>query len=114
MAGVFGFSSDDAKRIGAVVRQVESSRGKTLGGVDATGAAVGARMMLAKRAAITWGKTSSAVVTAYGGSHPATVNVGTIMAWNYFADLPAPSTATQNWVALSNNGYGWIVIAAEC
>lgn len=114
MAGVFGFSADDAKRIGAVVRQVEASRGKSLGGVDATGAAPGVRLMLGKRTTASWSKASSAVVTAYVGSHPATATAGTMVAWNYFATLPVGVTANQNWVAMSNNGYGWVVVAAEC
>lgn len=115
MAGVYGFSSDDAKRIGHVVRQVEGDRsGRRLSGPEFGGPIPGVRMMLGKRSAASWGKESSAIVTAYSGSHPATATAGTVAAWNYFAVLPASSTSVDNWVALSNNGFGWVVIAAEC
>lgn len=116
MAGVYGFSSEDAKRIGAVVRRVEGTpfnRGG--GGQQFAGPNPGVRVMLGKRSSASWNKGGvSAVVTAYAGAHPATQSVGTMVAWNYFADLTTAATTASNWVALSNNGFGWVVIAAEC
>lgn len=115
MAGVYGFSSDDAKRIGAVVRRIEGTpSGRSLGSDSSGGPNPGVRMMLGKRGTASWSKAASAVVTAYAGAHPATASVGTMVAWNYFANLSGATTATQNWVGMSNNGFGWIVIAAEC
>lgn len=115
MAGVFGFSADDARRIGDAVREVEASRSGPLKGVPPGGANPGVRIMLGKRSPGAWAKGGvSAVVTAYAGAHPAADAVGTVVAWNYFAELPTAATASLNWVGLSNNGFGWIVIAAEC
>lgn len=115
MAGVFGFSADDAKRIGEVVREVEGTRSGRLKGAPSGGANPGVRIMLGKRSTLSWGKGGvSAVVTAYAGAHPAAQAVGTMVAWNYFVELSTAPTASSNWVGLSNNGFGWIVIAAEC
>jgi hypothetical protein len=113
MASIYGFSSDDAKRIGAAVRAVEGNKiNRSAGGQEFAGPNPGVRMMLAKRSTGNWAKGSSAVVTAYGGAHVATENVGTMVAWNYFVSIGTATTA--QWVGLSNNGFGWVVIAAEC
>jgi hypothetical protein len=54
------------------------------------------------------------VITLYAGppstatSRP-TATAGTQVAHNIFADIP-----TSAYVAVSNNGFGWYVIAAEC
>jgi hypothetical protein len=114
MAGVFGFSSDDAKRIGDAVRKSERERGqRSISGAEFGGAVPGVRLMLAKRSTAAWLANTSAIVTAYAGNHVPTNNVGTMVAWNYFADLPTVSTAAT-WVGLGHNGFGWIVVAARC
>jgi hypothetical protein len=112
---VFGFSEEDAKRIGHAVRVVERSgpRLKT-SGPDSERGAAGVRIMIGKVGTAAWSKASSAVITLYAGppstatSRP-TASVGTQVAHNIFADIP-----TSAYVAVSNNGFGWYVIAAEC
>jgi hypothetical protein len=115
MASIYGFSSDDAKRIGAAVRAIEGNKiNRSAGGQEFAGPNPGVRMMLGKRSTATWAKGgASAVVTAYAGAHPATNSVGTVVAYNYFVTLGTANTSS-NWVGMSNNGFGWIVIAAEC
>lgn len=115
MAGVYGFSSEDAKRIGAVVRRVEGTPSGRGGGTQQfAGPNPGVRMMLGKRSTATWAKGgASAVVTAYAGAHPATNSVGTVVAYNYFVEL-GTATTSASWVGMSNNGFGWVLIAAEC
>lgn len=71
-------------------------------------------MMLGKRSTGVWVKQGEQAVTLFSGQHIATASVGTVKAYNYFAELPTLSTSLQGWVALSNNGFGWVVIAAEC
>jgi hypothetical protein len=111
---VYGFSEEDAKRIGHTVRVVERSgpRLKTAGPDTERGAA-GVRIMIGQVGTAAWSKASSAVITLYAGPPSATSrptnNVGTQVAHNIFADIP-----TSAYVAVSNNGFGWYVIAAEC
>lgn len=112
---VFGFSEEDAKRIGTAVKVVERSgpRLRTSGPDNDRGAA-GVRIMIGQVGTAAWSKASSAVITLYAGppstatSRP-TASVGTQVAHNIFADIP-----TSAYVAVSNNGFGWYVIAAEC
>lgn len=111
---VFGFSEEDAKRIGHVVKVVERSgpRIKT-SGPDSDRGAAGVRIMIGKVGSAAWSKASSAVITLYAGppstaSRP-TNSVGTQVAHNIFAEIPSSA-----YVAVSNNGFGWYVISAEC
>jgi hypothetical protein len=112
---VYGFSEEDAKRIGHTVRVVERSgpRLKTAGPDSERGAA-GVRIMIGQVGTAAWSKASSAVITLYAGppstatSRP-TNNAGTQVAHNIFAEIPSSA-----YVAVSNNGFGWYVIAAEC
>jgi hypothetical protein len=109
----FGFSANDAKRIGAAVRLVEGDRtGRRAGSGYAPGANAGVRIMLGKIGTAAWSKASTATVTIWAGEQGSESSVATQVARNYFANIPAGSS--QRWVALSNNGFGWIVIAAEC
>jgi hypothetical protein len=111
---VYGFSEDDAKRIGQAVRVVERSgpRLKTAGPDSERGAA-GVRIMIGQVGTAAWSKASSAVITLYAGPPSATsrptASVGTQVAHNIFAEIPSSA-----YVAVSNNGFGWYVIAAEC
>lgn len=111
---VYGFSEEDAKRIGHVVKVVERSgpRLKT-SGPDSERGAAGVRIMIGKVGSAAWAKNSSAVITLYAGP-PSTASlptnsVGTQVAHNIFAEIPSSA-----YVAISNNGFGWYVIAAEC
>jgi|688.fasta_scaffold09422_30 hypothetical protein len=112
---VYGFSEDDAKRIGHAVKVVERSGPtlKTSGAVNDRGAA-GVRIMIGKVGTAEWSKASSAVITLYVGppstatSRP-TATAGTMVAHNIFATIPSSA-----YVAMSNNGFGWYAIAAEC
>jgi len=59
-----------------------------------------------------WGKGSSGTVTLFSGEPGSEASVETLSAYNYISDIAA-STATGRYVALSNNGYGWIVVESE-
>jgi hypothetical protein len=111
----YGFNEGDAKRIGRAVRHVEKYPEKiSLGSPGAKGA-VGVRLMLGKAGTATWSKGTSKTVTIYTGDPGSEGTAGTVEAHNYFANINAStSTAYQRWIGLSNNGWGWIVIAAEC
>lgn len=112
---IYGFDADSAKRIGQTVRLVEG--GKTpkheVSGPKAPRAAVGVRCMLGTISTAAWDKTTSATVTIFSGEPGSESSAETISAYNYFADIPT-SANTARWVAVSNNGFGWLLIAAEC
>jgi len=114
----YGFDEQSVKRIGKTVRLSEKFPQKvSLGGPDRSGANPGVRIMLGQRTATSsWAKFSSAVISVYGGEPNTngvpTNSVGTVAAWNVIVDVDA-NTATR-WVTLSNNGFAWYAIAAEC
>lgn len=112
----YGFSEGDAKRIGRVVKLVERGPEQTRLGGPANGmAAPGVRIMIGKAPTAAWSKGAAATVTIYAGEPAAEASAATVSAHNYFANIGAStSTASARWVALSNNGWGWCVIAAEC
>jgi len=113
---IYGFDEESAGRIGHTVRLVESSRtGKRELGVGnaRSGAAAGVRCMLGAIGTAAWSKESSSTITVYSGEPGSEVTAGTVAAYNYFADI-STSTNTARWVSVSNNGYGWLLIAAEC
>lgn len=109
----YGFSSEDAKRIGAVVRQVEGDRtGRRSGASGGSGATPGVRLLLAKHESTAgWPKGATAVVTIHAGDTIAPVE--TMVARNQFVSFSADTACTQKWVALGNNGFGWYVINSE-
>lgn len=116
MADTFGFSLNDAKRIGKTVRVVErsDSRDRVPARDDTLSRAV--RIVIGKSGTASWSKGASKTVTIYGGA-PSTTGLGTVSAvtvtaWNVFATLATASA--DRTVALSNNGWGWYLIAAEC
>ena len=112
----FGFSEGDAKRIGRVVKLVERGTEKiALGGPGDKKATPGVRMMVGKAGTSSWSKGVTATVTIHAGAPGAEVTAGTVVAHNYFANINAStSTSYSRWVGLSNNGFGWLLIAAEC
>jgi len=114
----YGFSEGDAKRIGRAVRLSERFPEKTsLGVTGSEGAAPGVRMMLGKMGSAAWSKNSSQTITIYAGNPGTncapTASAGTVAACNMFADI-STSVSTARWVAVSNNGFGWYLLAAEC
>ncbi len=112
---VYGFDANSAKRIGETVRLVE---GRRVGQRHAYGgevgrAAVGVRCMLGTMTTAAWNKESSSTVTLYAGEPGSESSTETVTAYNYFADI-STSSNTARWVSISNNGFGWLLIAAEC
>lgn len=115
----YGFNENDAKRIGRVVRLVERGTDKNrLGGPTAHPPPPGVRLMLGTHSSAAWDKQSSKTVTVTGGEPGTngipTATAFTVSAFNIFADVSAKSASTARWVAVSNNGFGWYLIAAEC
>lgn len=115
----YGFSEGDAKRIGKAVRLVERGADKIrLGGTGGHGAAPGVRLMLGTHGSAAWSKQSQKTITIAAGV-PSSSGIPpetayTVTANNIFANIPAKSANTARWVAVSNNGFGWYVVAAEC
>lgn len=112
---VYGFDANSAKRIGETVRLVEGRRvGTRRQSPSEVGrAAVGVRCMLGTISTAAWDKTTSATVTLYAGEPGSESSTETVTAYNYFADI-STSSNTARWVSISNNGFGWLLIAAEC
>lgn len=110
----YGFNEGDARRIGRAVRAVEKLPPKiTLGGPGGEGAAPGVRMMLGKIDGQGWNKGFDQTITIWTGAPGSEASALTVVAHNYFAAI-GTSDNTARWVAVSNNGWGWILIAAEC
>lgn len=111
---IYGFDADSAKRIGQTVRLVEGGRTPKheASGAKTPRAAVGVRCMLGTISTAAWGKGSSGTVTLYSGEPGSESSVETLTAYNYVSDIPE-STTSGRYVALSNNGYGWVVIESE-
>lgn len=117
---VYGFSEDDAKRIGKAVRLTERHVGKDgLSGAESERGGIGVRVMLGTHNSAAWAKNSQKTVTVHGG-YPTTANsrpsvsAYTVAAHNIFVDIGERTAVTSRWVAVSCNGFGWYVIAAEC
>jgi hypothetical protein len=115
----FGFSEGDAKRIGNVVRAVERHPPTIrLQSPVAEGAAPGVRLMLGTHGSAAWNKQTLKTITITGGTPGTngipTASALTVAAYNIFANIPAKTASTARWVAVSNNGFSWYVIAAEC
>ncbi len=125
---VFGFGADDIKRIGSAVRIVE--RGPTMQVQPQMDSASVRQfpIFLGTAGSAAWTKQTSKTVTIYSGT-PHTVtglppsSAMTLTAFNLFADISVKiaKTTTANttlftarWVAVSNNGWGWYCISAEC
>ncbi len=116
---VFGFRADDVKRIGSAVRMVE--RGQTVPAQPQMDSASVRQfpIMLGTAGSAAWTKQTSKTVTIYSGApHTATGlppnSAMTLTAFNIFANITTTTAITSRWVAVSNNGWGWYCIAAEC
>lgn len=112
---VYGFNENDAKRIGQTVRLVEGQRvgTRSYGDAERSRGSVGVRCMLGKVGSAAWNKAASATVTLWAGEPGSESSVETVSVRNYFANI-STSSSTARWVAVSNNGFGWLLIAAEC
>jgi hypothetical protein len=109
----YGFSASDAKRIGAAVRIIERDRtGRHASSGANVGANAGVRCMLGQIGTAAWNKNATATITIYAGTPGSETTAGTLVARNYWADL-STSTSTSRWAVVSNNGFGWLLIAAE-
>lgn len=111
---VYGFDQASAQRIGDAVRRVEGRRvvPRASSGADSSRSPVGVRCMIGTIGTAAWGKGSSGTVTLFSGEPGSEASVETLSAYNYISDI-AESTTTGRYVALSNNGYGWIVVESE-
>jgi hypothetical protein len=115
MASAYGFSADDAKRIGRAVRVVERLPPQ----LQNTGPATpevsrGVRLLLAKHESSNgWAVNSSAVVTIHNGTPGSVASASTIVAYNQFLTIPSGTACTTRWVALGHNGFGWYAVARE-
>jgi hypothetical protein len=111
---IYGFDQNGAKRIGETVRLVESRRvgTRSAGGPKTGRAAVGVRCMLGTMGTAAWSKGSAQTITLYSGEPGSEASVQTLTAYNYVSDIPS-NTTSGRYVAVSNNGYGWVVIQSE-
>jgi hypothetical protein len=115
MANAYGFSADDAKRIGRAVRVVERLPPQ----LQNTGPATpevsrGVRLLLAKHEGSGgWAVNASAVVTIHNGTPGSVASASTIVAYNQFLTIPSGTACTTRWVALGHNGFGWYAVARE-
>lgn len=115
----FGFSHEDAKRIGRAVRLTERDEPRQdLSSKPQDALSRGVRIMLGTHGSASWAKNSQKTITVYGG-YPTTTGVPpasayTVTAYNIFADVPQRTAVTSRWVAMSCNGFAWYLIAAEC
>ena len=115
MANAFGFSADDAKRIGRAVRVVERLPPQSeLSGPQSPELARGVRLLLAKHEGSNgWAVNASAVVTIHNGTPGSVASAATIVAYNQFLTIPSGTACTTRWVALGHNGFGWYAVARE-
>jgi hypothetical protein len=113
MPSAYGFSADDAKRIGRAVRVVERlpPGNQTSGPVSPSGGR-GVRLLLAKHEGTNgWAVGASATVTVHNGLPMASAL--TVVAYNQFLTFSTTDGCTTRWVALGHNGDGWYAIARE-
>jgi len=108
---IYGFDEASAKRIADTVRLVEGRRGplREANGASTPRAAVGVRCMAGTIGSSSWEKDSYSTVTIYSGEPENESSAGTVSAYNYISDIPAADDS-ERWVAISNNGYGWLLI----
>lgn len=113
MPAAYGFSADDAKRIGRAVRVVERlPPGNETSGPQSPEVSRGVRLLLGKvEGSNGWSVGSTAVVTVHNGSPIASAI--TLVATNQFLKFSTGTQCTQHWVALGHNGWGWYAVARE-
>jgi len=111
---VYGFDQNSAKRIGETVRLVEGRRvGTRKASPSEVGrGSTGVRCMLGTMGTAAWSKGSAQAITLYSGEPGSEASVQTLTAYNYVSDIPS-NTTSGRYVAVSNNGYGWVVIQSE-
>jgi hypothetical protein len=115
MPSAYGFSADDAKRIGRAVRVVERlpPGNETSGPVSPDGGR-GVRLLLAKHeGSAGWSVGASAVVTIHNGTPGSVASAATMVAYNQFLTIPSGTACTSRWVALGHNGFGWYAISSD-
>jgi hypothetical protein len=110
---VYGFSEDDAKRIGHAVKVVERS-GPTLktSGVENAAGAAGVRLTIA-RVGTAFTANATATVTMHKGFPGSVASALTMVGWNQFLQLSTHTAVTNPYVAFGHNGNGWIAVAAQ-
>lgn len=107
----YGFSEGDAKRIGKVVRLVERGPDKVrLGGPVNNGPSVGVRLLFGQHNGSSWATGSTAVVTVYNGDPGEVASAITVVAYNHYIQFSSDTNCTNRWVALGNNGFGWVPV----
>lgn len=113
MADTFGFSLNDAKRIGKAVRLIERDEPRqSLGGPNDAAISRGVRLLIARHESTAgWAKGTTAVVTVYNGDPIA--SAVTVVARNQFLTFSTTTACTQRWVALGHNGWGWYAVNQE-
>lgn len=110
-----GFSSDDAKRVAAVVRRVEDmSRGGT-GGRGRTSTPWNPGSMVAKNggstiAALSSSTPGSGTVTGYTFNGSTVASSDTVTAYN----MGSATVAANAWLILSYVGGYWFIVAEMC
>lgn len=115
MANAYGFSADDAKRIGRAVRVVERLPTQNeVSGPASPEVARGVRLLIGQHSSSNgWAVNASAVVTIHNGTPGSLSTAATIVAYNQFLSIPGNTACDSRWVALGHNGFGWYVVARE-
>ena len=109
----YGFSEEDAKRIGKSVRLTERYVGKgPLSGPSTERGGIGVRLTVAK-AGTAFTYDSTATVTMFRGDFGSVVSAITMVGWNQFVPMVTHTAVTNPYVAFGHNGNGWIAVAAE-
>jgi hypothetical protein len=109
----YGFSEEDAKRIGKSVRLTEKHVGKEpLSGPSYERGGVGVRLTIA-RVGTAFTADATATVTMHKGFPGSVASALTMVAWNQFLQLSTHTAVTNPYVAFGHNGNGWIAVAAQ-
>lgn len=110
----YGFSENDARRIGRTVRLVERL-GPTvsLGNPGGHGAAPGVRLLIGQLAASSWPTATTATITIYNGDAGSVASAVTLVAYNHWLKLAEQTNCTNRWVALGHNGFQWQPVEVE-
>lgn len=108
----YGFSEEDARRIGRAVRLTERYVGKgDLSGPLSERGGIGVRLLIARHDGTSWPTQTTAVVTIYNGDPIA--SAATVVASNQFLRISTNNDCTNRWVALGHNGNGWYAVNWE-
>lgn len=110
MARAYGFTQDGAKRVGAVVRRVESEQPGLRQRRRRDRRVPDFRVILGKTDAA-HNKGSAGTVSIYSGATQGseTDTTNNVTVYNRFADVES-----GKWVLVIRVGNGWEMIAAEC